>query len=103
VSPAGVEQVRAAIDSLKKKAKSAAIILGFAENDDKVTLLAGMTNDLIKKGLKAGEVIKTIAPIIDGRGGGRSHMAQAGGKNPAKLNEALAKAAQIIKEKLANS
>ena len=103
VSPARVEQVRAAIDSLKKKAKSAAIILGFAENDDKVTLLAGMTNDLIKKGLKAGEVIKTIAPIIDGRGGGRSHMAQAGGKNPAKLNETLAKAAQIIKDKLANS
>jgi alanyl-tRNA synthetase len=103
VSAAGIEQVRAAIDSLKKKAKSAAIILGFAENDDKVTLLAGMTNDLIKKGIKAGEVIKTIAPIIDGRGGGRSHMAQAGGKNPAKLNEALAKAAQIIKEKLAGS
>ncbi len=103
VSPAPVEQVRVAIDSLKKKAKSAAIILGFVASNDKVTLLAGMTDDLVKKGLKAGQIVKTIAPVIDGRGGGRAHMAQAGGKNPAKLDEALKKAARIIKEKLAGA
>jgi alanyl-tRNA synthetase len=103
VSPAPIDQVRSAIDSLKKKAKSAAIVLGFAESDDKVTLLAAMTDDLVKNGLKAGQIVKTIAPIIDGRGGGRPHLAQAGGKNSVKLDEALAKAADIIKEKLANS
>jgi alanyl-tRNA synthetase len=103
VSPAPVEQVRVAIDGLKKKAKSAAIFLGFAESDNKVTLLAAMTDDLVKKGLKAGQIVKTIAPIIDGRGGGRAHMAQAGGKNPAKLEEALAKAADIIKEQLVST
>jgi len=103
VSPAPIEQVRSAIDSLKKKAKSAAIVLGFAESEDKALLLAAMTDDLVKNGLKAGEVVKTIAPVIDGAGGGRPHLAQAGGKNPAKLNEALAKAHEIIKEKLANS
>ena len=100
LSSAPVEQVRAAIDSLKKKAKSAAIVLGVAEGDNKVMLLAAVTDDLIKKGLKAGDIVKEIAPIVGGGGGGRPQFAQAGGKNPAKLDEALAKASQIIKEKL---
>jgi alanyl-tRNA synthetase len=84
---------------LKKKAKSAAIVLGF-EDDGKATLLAGVTDDLVKKGLKAGDIVKEIAPIVDGGGGGRPQMAQAGGKNPAKIDEALAKAEKLIKEKL---
>jgi len=94
-----IEQAREAVDMLKKKAKSAAIVLGF-EDDDKATLLAGMTDDLIKKGLKAGDIVKAIAPIIDGGGGGRPQMAQAGGKNPKKINDALKEASKIITEKL---
>jgi alanyl-tRNA synthetase len=94
-----IEQAREAVDMLKKKAKSAAIVLGF-EDDGKATLLAGMTNDLIKKGLKAGDIVKSIAPIIDGGGGGRPQMAQAGGKEPKKINDALKKAAELIKENL---
>ena len=84
---------------LKKKAKSAAVVLGFAD-DDKVTLLAGMTDDLIKKDIKAGHILKQIAPIVNGGGGGRPQMAQAGGKNPEKLKEALSKASKLITEKL---
>jgi alanyl-tRNA synthetase len=99
LSAVPVEQAREAIDMLKKKAKSAAIVLGF-EDDGKATLLAGMTGDLVEKGLSAGDVIKNIAPIVDGGGGGRPQMAQAGGKNPQKIGEALAKATEIIKEKL---
>jgi len=99
LSTTSVEQARGAIDMLKKKAKSAAIVLGFADNG-KATLLAGVTNDLVKKGLKAGEVVKQIAPIIDGGGGGRAQMAQAGGNKPEKIDEALAKAAELIKGKL---
>ena len=99
LSAVSVEQAREAIDMLKKKAKSAAIVLGF-DDDGKVTLLAGITNDLIKKGISAGDIVKNIAPIVDGGGGGRPQMAQAGGKNPQKIGEALSKAAQIIKEKL---
>ncbi len=102
LSPAPVEQARAAIDMLKKKAKSAAIVLGFADGDN-VTLLAGVTNDLIKKGVKAGDIVKQIAPIVDGGGGGRDQMAQAGGKNPQKMNEALAEAGELIKQKLADN
>jgi alanyl-tRNA synthetase len=84
---------------LKKKAKSAAIVLGFIE-DGNATLLAGVTDDLVKKGLKAGDIVKQIAPLIDGGGGGRPQMAQAGGKNPEKIDDALTKAAETIKEKL---
>ena len=99
LSDANVEQAREAIDMLKKKAKSAAIVLAFNE-EGKVTLLAGMTNDLIEKGLSAGDIIKTIAPIVEGGGGGRPQMAQAGGKNPEKIDDALKRASEIIAEKL---
>ena len=51
-----------------------------------------MTDDLIKKGIKAGNLIKPIAEVAGGKGGGPPTMAQAGGKDPAKLPEALAKA-----------
>jgi alanyl-tRNA synthetase len=94
-----VEQGRSAIDMLKKKAKSAAIVLGFADGDN-VVLLAGVTDDLIGKGLKAGDLVKEISPIVDGGGGGRPQMAQAGGKKPGKIDDALAKAMEIIKAKL---
>ena len=102
VSNAPVEQVRQAIDSLKKKAKSAAIVLGVPQGDDKVMLFAAMTDDVVKKGLKAGDIVKQIAPIVGGGGGGRPQMAQAGGKNPSKLKEALGRATEMIKEKLAS-
>ncbi len=94
-----IERGREAVDMLKKKAASAAIALGF-EADGKVVLLVGVTDDLVKKGLKAGDVIKEIAPIVGGGGGGRPQMAQAGGKDPAKIDEALAKGAELIKGKL---
>jgi alanyl-tRNA synthetase len=99
LSTASVEQAREAVDMLKKKAKSAAIVLAF-EDDGKAILLAGMTVDLIDKGLKAGDIVRQIAPIVDGGGGGRPQMAQAGGKNPEKIEDALAEAAKLIKEKL---
>jgi alanyl-tRNA synthetase len=90
---------RAAVDMLKKKAGSAGVLLGFAD-DGKVMLVCGVTDDLIEKGLKAGDIVKEIAPIVGGGGGGRPQMAQAGGKNPDKLNEAVTKAAELMKQKL---
>jgi alanyl-tRNA synthetase len=102
LSAASAEQAREAIDMLKKKAKSAAIVFGFIE-DGNATLLAGVTDDLVKKGLNAGDIVKEIALLIDGGGGGRPQMAQAGGKNPEKIDDALAKAAEIIKQKLGSA
>jgi len=102
LTTASVEQAREAVDMLKKKGKSAAIVFGF-EDDGKATLLVGVTDDLIKKGLKAGDIIKQVAPIIGGGGGGRPQMAQAGGKKPEKISDALTQAAKIIREKLDNA
>jgi alanyl-tRNA synthetase len=51
-------------------------------------------------GLKAGDLVKEIAPIVSGAGGGRPQMAQAGGKDPSKLDDALTRAAELIKAKL---
>jgi alanyl-tRNA synthetase len=100
LSTTSAEQAREAIDMLKKKAGSAAIVIGI-EDGDKAMLLAGVTDDLVKKGLKAGDIVKEIAPIVDGGGGGRPQMAQAGGKNPGKIPEALERGAELIKAKLA--
>jgi alanyl-tRNA synthetase len=100
ISPAPVPQLRVAIDSVKKKAKSAAVVLAAADGDDKVILLAAMTDDVVAKGVSAGDVIKEIAPIVGGAGGGRAQMAQAGGKDPKKIKDAIKKAKELIKSKL---
>lgn len=97
---ADIDQARTAIDSLKKKAQSAAIVLGVPQDEGKVMLLSGVTDDLIKKGLGAGDIVKVIAPIVGGGGGGRPQMAQAGGKDASRLDEALAKAKEMIAAKL---
>ncbi len=102
LSATSVEQARSAVDMVKKKTKSAAIVLGF-DDDGKAALLAAVTDDLVEKGLDAADIVKTIAPIIDGGGGGRPQMAQAGGQKPEKINDALNKAAELIKSKLTNA
>ncbi len=99
LSPTNADQARAAVDMITKKAKSAVAVFGYVDGD-MANLIAGCSDDLIKKGVKAGDIVKEIAPVIDGGGGGRPQMAQAGGKNPEKIDEALAKAAEIIKAKL---
>ncbi|MBN2019875.1 MAG: alanine--tRNA ligase [Sedimentisphaerales bacterium] len=101
LSPTTVEQARAAIDMLKMKAKPAVIVLGFVEGD-KATLLAGVTDDLVKT-ISASDILKQISPIIEGGGGGRPNMAQAGGKKPEKLDDALSQAADVVKAKLKSS
>jgi alanyl-tRNA synthetase len=96
---APVDQVRAQLDRLRQKAKSAAIVVGFAE-DGKVTLLAAVTEDLHGK-LEAGKLVGEVARVVGGKGGGPKHLAQAGGKEPAKLGEALQLAKQLIGDRLA--
>ena len=71
-----------------------------APGQGKALLLAAMTPDLIKKGLKAGDLVKHVAPIVKGGGGGPPTMAQAGGKDPSKIGEALDAGRSWIEEKL---
>jgi len=84
---ADVKSLRETMDKLKDKLGSAAIVLGSVDAG-KVTLIAGVTNDLTGK-LKAGELVNFVAQQVGGKGGGRPDLAQAGGTEPAKLPEAL--------------
>ncbi len=88
IPDAADEQLRGAMDSLKKKVGSYAIMLASA-SEGKVSFVAAVSDDLIAKGLKAGDWIRETAKIAGGGGGGRPQMAQAGGKDPAKVGEAL--------------
>jgi alanyl-tRNA synthetase len=94
IAGASDDQLRSAIDSLKKKTTSYGVMLA-AASGDKVTFIAVVSDDLIAKGLKAGDWIRETAKIAGGGGGGRPQMAQAGGKDPSKLNDALAKAREF--------
>ena len=85
---ADVNTLRNTMDQLKNKLGSGLIMLA-SENEGKVTLLAGVTKDLICKA-KAGDAVKECAAYVDGRGGGKPEMAQAGGQNPAGIKDALA-------------
>jgi len=85
---ADAKGLREAVDKLKDKLKSAAVVLAVS-NDGKVSLIAGVTADLIGR-VKAGELVNHVAQQVGGKGGGRPDMAQAGGTDPSKLPQALA-------------
>ena len=93
----GVEAraLREVADRLRQKHRSCVVALGSVLGDDKVALLVAVTPDLTAR-IKAGDIIKQIAPIIGGSGGGRPDFAQAGGKNPSKLDEALERVAATL-------
>jgi alanyl-tRNA synthetase len=95
---ADAKALRETIDKLKDKLKSAAIVLG-SVSDGKVTLIAGVTSDLIGK-VKAGELVNHVAQQVGGKGGGRPDMAQAGGNNPAALPGALKSVPGFVEQRL---
>ena len=86
-------------DKLRGKAGSACVLLG-AEIDGKVALLAAVTKDVIPKGAKAGDCVRESAKIVGGGGGGRPDMAEAGGKNPDKIPDALVAGAEFYRNAL---
>ncbi|WJN61298.1 alanine--tRNA ligase [Pseudomonas sp. SO81] len=86
----------AMVDQLKNKLGSAVILLGGVQ-DDKVVLVAGVTQDLTAK-LKAGDLMRQAAAAVGGKGGGRPDMAQGGGVDAGKLDEALALAATFVEQ-----
>jgi alanyl-tRNA synthetase len=98
VEGADAKTLRETLDQLKGRLKSAAIVLG-AVNDGKVSLIAGVTDDLTAK-VKAGELVNFVAQQVGGKGGGRPDMAQAGGTQPENLDKALASVAAWVEGKL---
>jgi alanyl-tRNA synthetase len=94
-----VDQLKTGADIVKQKCGSAAVLLALA-SDGKAILLAAMTPDLVKNGVKAGDLVKAVAPLVKGGGGGPPTMAQAGGKDPAGIPAALQAARDWLAERL---
>jgi len=99
VEGADGKSLREAVDQLKAKLGSAVIVLGAPTEDGKVTLVVGVTPDLVAR-VKAGEIIGAVAAKVGGKGGGRPDFAQAGGSRPEALDEALASVAGLVSSKL---
>ena len=101
VSLEGVDmnELRNLGDDLKSKLGSGVIVLA-SVNEGKVNLMVAATDDVVAKGAHAGNIIKAAAPKVGGGGGGRPNMAQAGGKNPSGINEALEAAREALSSQI---
>lgn len=99
VSDVDMNGLRNLGDQLKEKLGEGVIVIASVEGG-KVSLMAAVTDEAQKKGAHAGNLIKSIAGLVGGGGGGRPNMAQAGGKNPAGVDDALAKVAAVVKEQV---
>jgi alanyl-tRNA synthetase len=92
-------ELRNLADTLRDKMGSGVVVLA-TQDDGKVSLIATVSKDLVGR-LKAGNLVKSLAPIVGGKGGGRPDFAQAGGKDPSKLPELLAAVPGVVGEQLA--
>src|SRR5690606_4564445 len=91
--------LRELADQLRNKGGSVAVLLA-TEIEGKVALLAAVTKDLVQHGVKAGDCVREAAKVVGGGGGGRPDLAEAGGKDPAKIDAALETAAAFYRQKL---
>ncbi len=99
VDVAGVEPLRELADALRRDLKSGVAVLS-TEVDDKIVFLAMVTDDLVKRGVKAGEVVHRVAQITGGGGGGKPNLAQAGGRDKARWQEALDAVVPVVQSLL---
>ncbi|MCP3691718.1 MAG: hypothetical protein GY917_05960 [Planctomycetaceae bacterium] len=100
IEVANPNRMRQLVDQLRKQFQPIAVLLAAASDDGKVLLVAGVTRDLIEQGVSAGNWVKEVAPIVGGGGGGRPDLAQAGGRQPEKITEALETARNAMKSQL---
>lgn len=91
-----MNELRNLSDDLKSKIGSGVVVLASAMGSDKVNLIVTATDDIVKAGVHAGNIIKSAAPCVGGGGGGRPNMAQAGGKNPARIEKAFETAKETL-------
>ena len=99
VSPAVLRRLA---DELEVRLRSGVIVLGTVD-DGKVVLVSKVTKDIVAKGGHAGNLVREVAKLTDGGGGGRPDFAQAGGRNPAKLQDALRKVPELVAQQLHRS
>ena len=91
-----MNELRNLSDDLKSKIGSGVVVLASAMGSDKVNLIVTATDDIVKAGVHAGNIIKSAAPCVGGGGGGHPNMAQAGGKNPAGIEKAFETAKETL-------
>jgi alanyl-tRNA synthetase len=93
-----VDTMREMADWFRTEVPENGVMVLGSDIQGKPMLLVALTDDLVKAGMKAGNLIKPIAAVVGGGGGGRPNMAQAGGKDSAKLPEAIDKAREILSD-----
>ncbi|HEY3244708.1 MAG TPA: alanine--tRNA ligase [Phycisphaerae bacterium] len=94
-----VPQLREMMDYFRAEIASGVFVVG-ARGEGKCMLMASVTDDLVHRGVSAGEIVKTIAPTVGGSGGGKPTLAQAGGKEPEKISAALDQARAWVRSKI---
>jgi len=99
IQQANADILRTMADLFRNRYKSGVVVLGTVV-EEKPMLIAAVTDDLVQKGISANDIVKVIAPAIGGSGGGRPALAQAGGKDPSRLDEALQQVAALVSAKL---
>ena len=92
-------QLRTLVDNLKQKLGEGVVVLGSAQPEGKVAMIAGVTPGLVKR-IEAGKLVGVVAKIVGGSGGGKPEIAEAGGKDQSQIDAALSAAAGIVGEML---
>ena len=87
------------VDQVRKKTSPVAILFVTSPGEGEVMLTAGISRDLVERGYNAGKWIGAVASVVDGKGGGKPDLAQAGGKNPDKIDDAITVAVEFMKTK----
>jgi alanyl-tRNA synthetase len=98
VPPAPANELRSMADTIRSKIGSGVVVIG-SRGDGNVSLVAAVSKDLTPR-VKAGELVRRLSAVVGGGGGGRADFAQAGGKEPEKLPEALATVEEAVREQL---
>ena len=99
VAGVDVDGLRQMADRFRDRAQSGVAVLATVKNE-KPLLIAVVTKDLIPRGIKAGDIVREVAKKVGGGGGGRPDMAQAGGRDPDKLPDALASVPELVAQAL---
>jgi alanyl-tRNA synthetase len=100
ISDSTIESLRNMADQFKAENPNAVVVLGTNTDDGQVQFIAAVSDSLIQRGINAGEIIRNISALTGGKGGGRPNMAQGGGKDINKAQEALDAAVKMVREKL---
>ena len=100
VEAESMDELRSIGDTIKKEVPSFVAILAANPQPDKIFILGLASDDAVKSGVHVGELVKVLAQETGGNGGGKPNMAQAGGKNPAKLRDGLEKTLDKLREQL---